>query len=43
VSGGLITVQPLMRVLAQEGFAELYLFFPNPFEYAISLKKEMPD
>jgi hypothetical protein len=40
---GLLTIQPLTQLLAWEGFTGLYMFSPNLFEYAIYLKKDMPE
>jgi hypothetical protein len=43
VSCGFLAIRLLTQLLAWEGFTELYMFFSNPFEYAIYLKKDMPE
>jgi hypothetical protein len=43
MSCGFLAIQPLTQLLAREGFTELYMFSSNPFEYAIYLKKDMPE
>jgi len=43
MSCGLLAIQPLTQLLAREGFTELYMISPKAYEYAIYLKKDMPE